>query len=103
MNAFDILALGFTSISCFLVGYFTGSKSGIKEIQQKAQEAIKEIKKSTIEVGPIMRPTSEKVNQWENKNQSDEDEEFKKSFLKSYPDMKRVLEDHERKKRQTIT
>jgi len=83
MNTFDILALGFISISCFIVGYMAGKRTDIKEEYEQVK---KQIKKSTAQVGPINRPSPEKVIQWTKPSQEEEDEAFKASFIKDIGD-----------------
>lgn len=81
MSAFDILALGITSIGCFLVGYFAGSKTSPKE----EYEAIKKsIKKTTTPVGVVTRPSAETVNLWENPKKQEEDQAMSESLTRSF-------------------
>lgn len=89
MNAFDILALGFTSIGCFLVGHYAGSGKTPKEIIKEIQL---ELKKEQIEVGPVNRPTPEKVNYIKNVTQKEQDEAFMESFKKEHPEVVKLYE-----------
>jgi hypothetical protein len=89
MNGFDILALGLTSIGCFLVGYYTGVGKSPKELIKEIQI---ELKKRNTPVGPVNRPSPEKVIQFGNKQQQEEDEAFKESFLKEHPEVKELYE-----------
>jgi hypothetical protein len=83
INSFDILALGITSIGCFIVGYCAGTKTTPKEIYENTARSIK---KSTIKVGPVNRPSSEQVNAWSDPKKVEEDEAFKESFTRDLGD-----------------
>jgi hypothetical protein len=83
MNAFDILALGFTSIGCFIVGYFSGRQTNPKEVYDKVASVIK---RRSTPVGTVARPSAEKVLLWSKPNEEEEQDAFKESFIKDVGD-----------------
>lgn len=78
------------------IGYAFGSHQSPNELITEVKKKIQLAKEPS---GGINRPDPDTVNRWQDKDQLEQDEQFKAEFLKAHPEFQKTINAYEQQNR----
>ena len=94
----EIFIVWITTILSIAIGilianiYREEKKLDMDGITSSAKKLVNKVKQKATSVGPVMRPSAERVILMHDKRREEDDEAFKESFLREHPEMKQEIE-----------